>query len=131
MKYFFFSKFGSLLFVFFLFLTFCFQFRLSVLVKKFRKLLCCFNLWIRDFIKEFWKIMEYFSKNYRHLKSKILHKFHRLLIVFFLAFCTSFFPTSPIQSCPKILNIFVVLYYTDYRFYLRIMESSLRKIEIL
>jgi len=40
-------------------------------------------LWLRDFIKEFWKIMEYFSKKYRHLKSKILHKFHRLLFVFF------------------------------------------------
>jgi len=26
--------------------------------------------------------MEYFSKKYRHLKSKILQKFHRLLFVF-------------------------------------------------
>jgi len=43
-----------------------------------------FILWIRDFIKEFWKIMEYFSKKYRNLKSKILHKFHRLLFVFFI-----------------------------------------------
>ena len=30
--------------------------------------------------------MEYFSKKYRHLKSKILHKFHRLLFVFFYFF---------------------------------------------
>jgi len=29
--------------------------------------------------------MKYFSKKYRYLKSKILHKFHRLLFVF-LAF---------------------------------------------
>ena len=79
---FFFSKFYSLLF--FLFLTFYFQFRLSVLVKKLQKFLRFFILWIKDFIKEIWKIMEYFSKKYRYLKSKIHHKFNRLLFVFFL-----------------------------------------------
>ena len=30
--------------------------------------------------------MEYFSKKYTHLKSKIIHKFHRLLFVFFYSF---------------------------------------------
>jgi len=29
--------------------------------------------------------MEYFSKKHKHLKFKILHKFHRVLFVFFLA----------------------------------------------
>ena len=43
-------------------------------------------LWISDFIKDFWKIMEHFPKKYRHLKSKILHKFHYLLFVFILFF---------------------------------------------
>jgi len=70
-------------FLFFFFLTFYFQFRLSVPIKKFYKFLWLFILWIRDFIKKFWKIMEYFSKKYRHLKSKILLKFHRLLLFFF------------------------------------------------
>jgi len=42
-----------------------------------------FILWIRGFIKEFWKIMESFSKIYKYFKSKILHKFYRLLFVFF------------------------------------------------
>jgi len=37
---------------------------------------------------------------------------------------TSFFPISPIQTCQKILKIFVVLYYTDYRFYKRILKIS-------
>ena len=112
--------------VFLLFLTLSFQFRLSVLVKKFWKFLCFFILWIRDFIKDFWKIMERFSKKYWHLKSKIIHKFHYLLFIFFilLAFLTSFSPISPNQSCQKNLNIFVVLYYTDYRFYQRILENS-------
>jgi len=62
--------------------------------------------------------MERFCKKYRHLKSKIIHKFHYLLFVCFilLAFLTSFFPISPNQTCLKLLNIFVALYYTDYRF---------------
>jgi len=86
-----------------------------------------FILWIRDFIKDFYKIMEHFSKKYRHLKSKILHKFHYLLFVFlftFLAFLTSLFPISPNRTCQIILNIFVVLSCTDYRFYQRILENS-------
>ena len=85
-KYFFFKIPRSTIcfFIFLLFLTFSFQFRLSVLFKKFQKFLCFSILWIRDFIKEFWKIMEFFSKGYRHLKSKILHKFHCLLFVFFI-----------------------------------------------
>ena len=68
--------------------------------------------------------MERFSKKYRHLKSKIIHKFHYLLFVFLLPFVTPFFPISPNQTCQKILNIFVVLYYTDYRFYQKILENS-------
>ena len=90
------------------------------------------------FIKEFWKIMEYFSKKYRHLKSKILHKFHYLLFVFFYFFSILvifFFPISPIQTCQKILKIFVVLDCTDYIFYHIILENSSifvkKKIEIL
>jgi len=70
--------------------------------------------------------MEYFSKNYRHLTSKILNKFHRLPFVFyffiFSAFWYSFFPISPIQTCQKIINIFVVLYCTDYKIYQRIYQ---------
>jgi len=111
-------------FILLLFLKFSFQFRLYILVKKFWKVLCFFILWIRDVMKIFWKIMEHFSKKYRHLKSKILHKFHCLIFVFFFTFLTSFFPISPNQTCQKILKIFVVLYYTDYRFYQIILENS-------
>jgi len=127
---FFFSKFCGLLFVFSLyyyFLHFLFNF-VCVFVKIFWKFLCFFILWINDFNKDFWKIMEHFCKKYRHLKSKIPHKFHYLLFVFyffsFLAFLTSFFPISPNQTCQTIINIFVELYYTDYRFYQRILKNS-------
>ena len=126
MKYFFFKvlRFTICFLFFLLFFTLHFQFCLCVLVKKFYKFLGFFILWLRDFIKECWKIMEYFSKNYSHSKSKILHKFHRLLFVFFFSILVIFFPISPIQTSQKILNIFVVLYCTDYRFYQRILENS-------
>jgi len=42
----------------------------------------------------------------------------------FPKFFDNFFPISPIQTCQKILNIFVVLYCTDYRFYQKILENS-------
>jgi len=117
-------------YLFFYFFVIFKIFRLSVLANKFWKFLCFFILWIRDFIKEIWKIMEYFSKNYRHLTSKILNKFHHLLFVLyffiFSAFWYSFFPISPIQTCQKILNIFVVLYCTDYRIYRRIFFKKIR-----
>jgi len=48
-----------------------------------------------------------------------------LFFLFFLSLWKSFFPISPIQTSQKILNIFVVLYCTDYRFYQRILENSL------
>ena len=47
-----------------------------------------------------------------------------LFFLFFLAFFMSFFSISPNQTCQKNLNIFVVLYYTDYRFYHKILENS-------
>jgi len=53
----------------------------------------------------------FFLKKYRHLKSKILISSIGYYFVLFilLAFLTSFFPISPIQTCQKILKIFVVL----------------------
>jgi len=83
-----FSKFCDLLFVFF-FSIFDFLFPISSICTCQQILeifMFFFILWIRDFIKEFWKIMEYFSKKYIHLKSKIIHKFHRLIFVFFIFF---------------------------------------------
>ena len=114
MKYFFF-KICGLLFVFFI-IIFDILFSISSICscQKILEIFIFSILLIRDFIKEFWKIMERFLKKYRHLKSKVLHKFHRLLFVYFNSFSilVIFFPISPIQTCQKILNIFVVLYCT-------------------
>jgi len=69
--------------------------------------------------------MERFSKIYRHLKSKIVHKFHYLLFIFyFISIFDVLFPISPNETCQKILDVFVVLYYMDYRFYERILKNS-------
>jgi len=84
-KFFFKKKFYGLLFGFLFFYYF------SHFIFNFLKFLCISILWFRDFRKEFWKIMEYFSKKYRHLKSKILYKFHCLLFVFFFFFFLYFF----------------------------------------
>jgi len=115
-----------LFFYFFSFWHFLFNFIYLYWSKNSGNFYVFFILWIRDFIKDFWKIMEHFSKKYRHLKSKILHKFHYLLFVFFilLAFLMSFFLYFTYANLWKILNIFVVLYYTDYRFYHRILKNS-------
>jgi len=66
------SSFTIFFFNFLLFLTFFFfLFYQSMVFKKIVKLLCCFIVWIRDFIKKL-----------RYLKSKISTKFHRLLFLF-------------------------------------------------
>jgi len=88
-KYFFFQN-SADYYLFFLgfcyFLHFIFNFLYLYLWKSSGYFYVFFILWIRDFIKEFWKITENFSKKYRHLISKILTKFHRLLFVFFYSF---------------------------------------------
>ena len=59
------------------------------------------------------------------MKSKILISSigYYFFLFILLAFLTSFLPISPIQNYQKILKFFVVLYYTNYRFYQRILEN--------
>jgi len=66
-----------------------FQFYQSIVFKKIVKVLCCFIVWIRDFIKKFCKTMVFFQKKLRYLKSKISTKFHHLLFLFY--FFSAFF----------------------------------------
>ena len=84
---FFFQNYVFYYLFFFYFSHFIFNLVYLYLSKNSRNFYGFFILWIRDIIKKFWKMMELFSKKYRHLKSKIVHKFHRLLFFFiFLAF---------------------------------------------
>ena len=91
------------------------------------KISCCFILWIRDFIKKFCNtIVFFFKKKLRYLKSKISTKLHHLLFdfYFFLEFLAFFFSISPIETCPKIMEFFVLFYWKGQRFYQRFLENS-------
>ena len=76
----------------------------------------------------------FFKKKFRYLKSRIRTKFHRLLFIFnsFIIFGI-YFSISPIQTCQKIIEIFVVFQSKEQTFFqqiLNISQSSFTKIEI-
>jgi len=137
---FFFSKIPQVTICFFFIIIFAFFFAISsISLKKYGNLYGVLFCGLKILSKNFRKSWNIFLKKYRYLKSKIFHKFHCLLFVFFYLFSIFdifFFSVSPIQTCQKMLDIFVVLYYTnlylskrypnvDYRFYLRTLENSL------
>jgi len=99
--------------------------------KKILKFLCCFIVWIRDFIKIFCKTMVFFSKKVRYLKSKISTKFHRLIfrLYFFsiLAFC---FLSHLSKLVQKLWNFWSVLLegLEFYQWFLENSKSSLKNI---
>jgi len=100
-------------FLFFnIFDIFFFLFYLSMVLKKKLKFLCCFIVLIRDFLKKFCKKYGFFfKKKLRYLKSKISTKFHRLLFRFhFFSIFGILFSILRIQTCPKIMEFFVVFY---------------------
>jgi len=69
--------------------------------QKIVKFLCCFIVWILDFIKKL-----------RYLKHKISTKFHPLLFLFyFFSIFGILFSIPPIQICPKIMEFVVVFYW--------------------
>jgi len=109
-------RFTICFFIFYYFWHFIFNFVYMYLSKNGRNFYAFLFYGLEILSKNFEKSWNILKKKYKHLKSKIVHKFHRLLFVFF--------PISPIQTCQKILNIFVVLYCTDYRIYQRILENS-------
>jgi len=56
----------------------------------------------------------FFQKELRYLKSKISTTFHRLLFLFyFFSIFDILFSISPIQTCPKIMEFFIVFYWKD------------------
>jgi len=117
-------------FIFLLNLTFYFQFCLSVLVNKFWKFLFFLFYGLDILSKKFGKSWDNFLKtidiwNPKFLINSIVYCLF-FIFLFFSAFWYSVFPISPIQTCQKILNIFVVLYCTDYRIYQTIFIKKIR-----
>jgi len=98
-----------MLFNFVVFLTSFFLVYLSMVFKKFLKVLFCFIVWIRDFIKKIAKLLVFFSKKkLRYLKSIISTKFHRLLFILylfllFLAFFFLFYLSKLVKKLWKFL----------------------------
>ena len=76
--------------------------------------------------KNFGKSWNIFQKNIDIINPKFFINsiIYYLFVFYSFSILVIFFPISLIQTCQKILNIFVVLYYTDYRFYQRILENS-------
>jgi len=74
--------------------------------------------------KIFGKSWNVFLKNIDIWNPKLFTNSVIYYLLFLLAFLTSFFPTSPNQTCQKILNTFVVLCYTNYWFYQRILKKN-------
>jgi len=119
-------------FNFLVFLTSFFLFYLFMVFKKFLKVLCCFVVWIWDFIQKFCKTMVFSSKKIEIFE---IHNFSKIpsftiSFLFFYHFW-HFFSISPTQTWQKILELFVVFYSKDKRFNQRILEickSSFTKI---
>ena len=68
------------------------------------------------------KVRFCFKKKLRYLKYKIPS-----FTIFFFYFFSIFgilFSISPIQTCPKIIEFFVVCYWKDYRVYQQFLENS-------
>jgi len=136
---FFFSKFCGLLFVF-LFLYYIWHFIFNfVYLYLSKNSTNSYNFLFYEFLeilsKNFGKSWNIFQKNIDITNSKFFK--NSIVSFFFYSFIILimfFFPFSPIQSCQKILHIFLMLYYTHYRFYQIILENSwifIKKVEIL
>ena len=99
---------------FLVFLTsFFFLFYLFMVFKKNLKFLCCSIGWIRDFIKKFCKTIVFFFK--QKIEIFEIQNFNKIpsFSISFLLFLHfwHFFSISPIQTCPKIVEFFVVFYW--------------------
>ena len=126
----FFSKFSSLLFVFFFFFYYFWHFIFNSSICTCQKIVEIFMFFyfygLKILSKIFGKSWNIFLKNIHILNPKFFINsiIYYLLLFYIFSILVIFFPISPIQTCQKILNIFVVLYCTDYRFYQRILENS-------
>jgi len=122
-------------FIFLLFLTFYFQFQLSVLVNKFYKFLCCFILWIREFIKEFGKSWNIFLKTIDIWNPKFfINSTVYYLFFFFWHFGNLFFLfhlSKLVKKFKTFLWYFIVRIYEFIRELRKVLEFLLKKMEIL
>jgi len=65
-----------------------------------------------------------YIKKLRYLKSKISTKFHRLLFFYMFSIFGILFALSRPQTCPKIIEFFVVFNWKGWRVYQRFLQNS-------
>jgi len=128
-KYSFFSKFCGLLFAFYFFNIFdilFFNFVYLYLSKNSRNFYVFLFYGLEILSKNFGKSWNVFQKNIDIWNPKFFINFivYYLFVYSFSILVIFFFLFQLSKLVKKILNIFVVLYCTDYRFYQRILENS-------
>jgi len=87
--------------------------------------LWCFIVRIIDFIREFWKILEYLLKNTdtlnkKHFQNSIIYY---LLIYFLVSLTSFFFSILPVYGFTKKIKSFVLFYCMNPRFYQKILQN--------
>ena len=98
--------------------------------KKIVQLLCCFIVWIRDFIKKFYKCMVFFFKKIEIFEEQNFNKIPSFTICFFnfLVFLTSFFflfyQSMVSKKIVKFLGCFIV-WIQDFIKKLRYLKSKI------
>ena len=118
--------FTVLFLIFLAFLVFCFLSHLSKLVQKLWNFLQCFIGRVRVFSNDFKKILKVLLKKYKYVK----YFFFQNSVVYYLFFFYFFiifdilFSISSICTCQKMLEIFMLYYFMDQRFYQRILENQ-------
>ena len=114
-----------LFFIFYYFWHFIFNFVYLYLSTNSRNFYVFLFYVLEILWKNFGKSWNTFLKNIDIWNPKFL--INSIVFYFFSQhFGNLFFPISPIQTCQKILNIFVLLYCTDYRIYQRIFIKKNR-----
>ena len=109
-------------FIFLAFLAFCFLFHLSKLVLKLLNFLWCFIWRVRDFNNDMWKILKVLLKQILICEIFFFFKNFRFTICFFFIL-DILFSISSIWTCQQILEILILFYFMDKRFYQRILEN--------
>jgi len=84
----------------------------------------CFILRIIDFIREFWKLLEFLLRKIEIFEIQNIFRIPLFTICFwFFYYFWNLFFYLPVYSCQNILKIFVLFYCMDHRFYHRILQN--------
>ena len=121
------TKFKRLLFLFYFFRIFDILFSISP-IQTCPKIMEFFEVFYwkgQSFTNNFWKILKVLLKKIQICELLFFCKILGLLFVFLIFFIIFdiLFSISSICTCQKIIEIFILFYFMDQRFYQRILEN--------